>query len=178
MASNLDVPAPVAHTHTHAAADADAPSPPTPCLPVRCSRRACSQQVVDFVAPRLAGGAPPHEVASELLNACLANDPREARGIGCDNMTAAVRFGDRGVGWGEVGWGGVPEWGRGEEQRGIGCTCCTFCVCPSPAACRAGWWWCGAGCGVGVGVGGPPPETLPGGRLSLLPAPWVVGVGG
>ncbi|EFN51431.1 hypothetical protein CHLNCDRAFT_59807 [Chlorella variabilis] len=49
-----------------------------------------NQQVVDFVAPRLAGGAPPHEVASELLNACLANDPREARGIGCDNMTAAI----------------------------------------------------------------------------------------
>ncbi|KAL4855454.1 putative protein phosphatase 2C 11 [Chlorella vulgaris] len=49
-----------------------------------------SQQVVDFVRPRLEKGCPPHEVASELLNACLANDPKEARGIGCDNMTAAI----------------------------------------------------------------------------------------
>ena len=53
----------------------------------------CSQQVVDFVHQRLAKGVEPRDIASELLNACLANDPREARGIGCDNMTAAVRCG-------------------------------------------------------------------------------------
>lgn len=39
---------------------------------------------------RLARGLSPTECASELLNACLANDPREARGVGCDNMTAAI----------------------------------------------------------------------------------------
>jgi hypothetical protein len=59
-----------------------------------CCFLACSQQVVDFVRPRLEKGCPPHEVASELLNACLANDPKEARGIGCDNMTAAVSGAD------------------------------------------------------------------------------------
>jgi len=46
--------------------------------------------VVDFVGERLAKGCQPHDISSDLLNACLANDPREARGIGCDNMTAAV----------------------------------------------------------------------------------------
>lgn len=50
-----------------------------------------SQQVVDFVRERLGQGVAPHDITSELLNACLAHDPREARGIGCDNMTAAVR---------------------------------------------------------------------------------------
>ena len=58
-----------------------------------CLRAPCSQQVVDFVHQRLAKGVEPRDIASELLNACLANDPREARGIGCDNMTAAVRCG-------------------------------------------------------------------------------------
>lgn len=60
------------------------------CLTSICGFLTCSQEVVDFVRPRLEKGCPPHEVASELLNACLANDPKEARGIGCDNMTAAV----------------------------------------------------------------------------------------
>ncbi|PSC74095.1 phosphatase 2C isoform A [Micractinium conductrix] len=49
-----------------------------------------NQQVVDFVAQRLAQGQQPQDISSELLNACLASDPREARGIGCDNMTAAI----------------------------------------------------------------------------------------
>jgi protein phosphatase 1G len=49
-----------------------------------------NQQVVDFVHQRLAKGIAPRDIASELLNSCLANDPREARGIGCDNMTAAI----------------------------------------------------------------------------------------
>ncbi len=30
------------------------------------------------------------QASSELLDACLANDPKEARGVGCDNMTAVV----------------------------------------------------------------------------------------
>lgn len=38
--------------------------------------------MVTFVRERLDKGADPTEVSSELLNACLANDPREARGIG------------------------------------------------------------------------------------------------
>ena len=50
----------------------------------------CSQQAVDFIRERLARGLNPTECTNELLNACLANDPREARGVGCDNMTAAL----------------------------------------------------------------------------------------
>ena len=33
------------------------------------------------------------DIAAELLDACLASNPRESKGIGCDNMTAIiVRF--------------------------------------------------------------------------------------
>lgn len=65
-------------------------SPPclTACLPHSLCLR--SQQVVTFVHERLEKGVAPTEICSELLNACLAHDPREARGIGCDNMTAAI----------------------------------------------------------------------------------------
>jgi serine/threonine protein phosphatase PrpC len=38
----------------------------------------------------LAQGLAPSQAACELLDACLANDPKEARGVGCDNMTAVV----------------------------------------------------------------------------------------
>ena len=48
------------------------------------------QEVVDFVAQRLAENHTPSEVASQLLDACLANDPADTRGIGCDNMTATI----------------------------------------------------------------------------------------
>ena len=50
----------------------------------------CSQQVVDFVHAGLEEGKSPTEVASSLLNSCLASDPRETRGIGCDNMTCCI----------------------------------------------------------------------------------------
>ena len=49
-----------------------------------------NQQVVDFVSERLDRGQPPTAICSELLDRCLATNPREARGVGCDNMTAAV----------------------------------------------------------------------------------------
>lgn len=49
-----------------------------------------NQDVVDFVSQRLDQGMTPVEVSSALLDACLANDPKEARGVGCDNMTAIV----------------------------------------------------------------------------------------
>ena len=55
-----------------------------------CPSALCSQQVVTFVHERLEKGVAPTEICSELLNTCLAQDPREARGIGCDNMTAAI----------------------------------------------------------------------------------------
>lgn len=42
------------------------------------------------MAQRLQRGRAPAEVASELLDACLASDPAETRGIGCDNMTATI----------------------------------------------------------------------------------------
>ena len=48
------------------------------------------QEVVDFVAQRLAENQTPSQVATQLLDACLANDPADTRGIGCDNMTATI----------------------------------------------------------------------------------------
>lgn len=48
------------------------------------------QDVVDFVTARLEQGMNPTQIATSMLDACLANDPKEARGIGCDNMTAIV----------------------------------------------------------------------------------------
>jgi protein phosphatase 1G len=49
-----------------------------------------NQQVVDFVKERLDKGMVPKEISCELLDACLATDPKEARGIGCDNMTIVI----------------------------------------------------------------------------------------
>eukprot|EP00887_Chlorella_sp_A99_P006845 scaffold2.g6845.t1 len=49
-----------------------------------------NQQVVDFVAERLDRGQGTTEIACELLDTCLASNPREARGRGCDNMTAVI----------------------------------------------------------------------------------------
>lgn len=49
-----------------------------------------NQQVVDFVCERLDRGRTPPDICCELLDACLATNPREARGVGCDNMTAAL----------------------------------------------------------------------------------------
>lgn len=49
-----------------------------------------NQEAVDFVGARLASGANPTDAACALLDACLADDPKEARGVGCDNMTAIV----------------------------------------------------------------------------------------
>lgn len=49
-----------------------------------------NQDAVDFVSQRLDQGMEPVDIAKAMLDACLANDPKEARGIGCDNMTAIV----------------------------------------------------------------------------------------
>lgn len=49
-----------------------------------------NQDVVDFVSQRLDQGMTPVQISSAMLDACLANDPKEARGVGCDNMTAIV----------------------------------------------------------------------------------------
>lgn len=49
-----------------------------------------NQDVVDFVTQRLDQGMTPVQISCAMLDACLANDPKEARGIGCDNMTAIV----------------------------------------------------------------------------------------
>jgi protein phosphatase 1G len=52
-----------------------------------------NQQCVDFVRERLTPGRKPSAVVEELLDHCLAKDPKEAQGIGCDNMTGIiVRF--------------------------------------------------------------------------------------
>jgi protein phosphatase 1G len=48
-----------------------------------------NQEVVDFIHARL-GDKKPEDIASELLDHCLASDPRESRGKGCDNMTCCI----------------------------------------------------------------------------------------
>lgn len=49
-----------------------------------------NQEAVDFVRTRLRRGVEPRVVACQLLDACLASDPKETKGIGCDNMTAEI----------------------------------------------------------------------------------------
>lgn len=49
-----------------------------------------NQEVVDFVGARLAEKLTATQAASALLDCCLAKDPKEARGVGCDNMTVVV----------------------------------------------------------------------------------------
>lgn len=49
-----------------------------------------NQQVCDFVSERLDRGMDPKAIACDLLDSCLANNPKDAKGIGCDNMTAEI----------------------------------------------------------------------------------------
>jgi protein phosphatase 1G len=49
-----------------------------------------NQQAVDFVSQRLDQGRTIPEICSQLLDACLADDPKEAKGVGCDNMTVII----------------------------------------------------------------------------------------
>mmetsp|Transcript_27925 Transcript_27925/g.61107 ORF Transcript_27925/g.61107 Transcript_27925/m.61107 type:complete len:362 (-) Transcript_27925:1228-2313(-) len=49
-----------------------------------------NQQCVDFCRKRLTPGRKSSEVVEELLDFCLAKDPKEAQGIGCDNMTCII----------------------------------------------------------------------------------------
>jgi protein phosphatase 1G len=53
--------------------------------------RTCTMiQAVEFVNTRLDRGMAAGAICVELLDACLAKNPKEARGIGCDNMTANI----------------------------------------------------------------------------------------
>ena len=49
-----------------------------------------NQNVVDFVLKQLGQGIPLANAAANLLDACLASNPRDTKGIGCDNMTAII----------------------------------------------------------------------------------------
>lgn len=49
-----------------------------------------NQDAIDFIHARLDQGMTPCQASQALLDACLANDPKEARGVGCDNMTVVV----------------------------------------------------------------------------------------
>jgi protein phosphatase 1G len=49
-----------------------------------------NQDAVDFVSSRMDQGMTPTQVSCALLDACLASDPKEARGVGCDNMTVSL----------------------------------------------------------------------------------------
>jgi hypothetical protein len=48
------------------------------------------QMAVQFIAAKLNAGLQPHEACSQLLDHCLASDPKDACGVGCDNMTSVV----------------------------------------------------------------------------------------
>lgn len=43
-----------------------------------------------FVVKGLESGKAPQDIAAEMLDACLAGDPKDACGIGCDNMTCVI----------------------------------------------------------------------------------------
>lgn len=49
-----------------------------------------NQEAVDFICKKLEANMTPTEASCALLDACLAADPKAARGVGCDNMTAIV----------------------------------------------------------------------------------------
>jgi len=49
-----------------------------------------NQEGIDFVRQRLKADKPLSEVTAELVDTCMASDPKETRGIGCDNMTALI----------------------------------------------------------------------------------------
>ena len=49
-----------------------------------------NQEACDFVSKRLSQSQSVTSIASELLDACLASNPSETQGIGCDNMTAII----------------------------------------------------------------------------------------
>ena len=49
-----------------------------------------NQDVVDFVRGQLSERRSPADAAANLLDACLASNPRDTKGIGCDNMTAII----------------------------------------------------------------------------------------
>jgi hypothetical protein len=58
---------------------------------VATSNRVCFlQDAVSFVLEGLAKGQAPQDVAASMLDACLATDPKDACGIGCDNMTCVI----------------------------------------------------------------------------------------
>eukprot|EP00413_Alexandrium_margalefii_P000908 CAMPEP_0204514834 /NCGR_PEP_ID=MMETSP0661-20131031/2292_1 /ASSEMBLY_ACC=CAM_ASM_000606 /TAXON_ID=109239 /ORGANISM="Alexandrium margalefi, Strain AMGDE01CS-322" /LENGTH=367 /DNA_ID=CAMNT_0051520113 /DNA_START=75 /DNA_END=1178 /DNA_ORIENTATION=- len=49
-----------------------------------------NQEVCDFVGPRLKKGQDIPRIVEELLDDCIAVDPRETHGLGGDNMTCVV----------------------------------------------------------------------------------------
>lgn len=49
-----------------------------------------NQEACDFVTQRLQQSQGVTKVAGDLLDACLASNPSETQGIGCDNMTVVI----------------------------------------------------------------------------------------
>ena len=52
--------------------------------------RMTNQEVVDFVAERLKKKQPLRAIIEDILDHCIADDPRQTGGIGGDNMTCIV----------------------------------------------------------------------------------------
>lgn len=49
-----------------------------------------NQDAVNFVRTRLQKGIPLEQIHTEMLDACLAADPKDTKGVGCDNMTIII----------------------------------------------------------------------------------------
>eukprot|EP00944_MAST-04C_sp_MAST-4C-sp1_P003960 g3960.t1 len=49
-----------------------------------------NQQAVDFVRARLKQGKSPGQIAEEVFDHCISDDPKTTRGIGGDNMTCII----------------------------------------------------------------------------------------
>jgi protein phosphatase 1G len=49
-----------------------------------------NQQAIDFVRVRLKQGKSPAQIAEEIFDYCIADDPKTTRGIGGDNMTCII----------------------------------------------------------------------------------------
>jgi serine/threonine protein phosphatase PrpC len=49
-----------------------------------------NQEVVDFVRPRLQKATKISQIVEEMLDRCVASDPKETQGLGCDNMTCVI----------------------------------------------------------------------------------------
>ena len=83
------------------------------------------QDAVTFVSAGLDKGQSLHDISAEMLDACLANDPKDACGLGCDNMTVILVLLQGGAAAGASGSvsgasGAAPSKAGGSPAAGLG----------------------------------------------------------